>query len=104
MLSNIVIIQLLFGNNNQSILRWIIIDNIMSHSIATIDHFDLVFYAKIYVNVMRNLETFNWIFKEFDKKLKLQTNFTDVYESSKFDRKVISFRIIRLKGNLRHTD
>ena len=42
---------------------------------------------------MRNLETFNWIFEEFDKKLKLQTNFTDVYESSKFDRKVISLEL-----------
>ena len=33
---------------------------------------------------MQNLGNFEMNFEKFDKKLRLQTNFTDVYESSKF--------------------
>ena len=48
---------------------------------------------------MQNLGNFELNFTKIDKKLRLQTNFTDVYESSKFYRKVISFRRMRLKGS-----
>ena len=48
---------------------------------------------------MQNLGNFELNFTKIDKKLRLQTNFTDVYESSKFYRKVISFRSMRLKGS-----
>ena len=33
---------------------------------------------------MQNFGNFELNFEKFDKKLRLQTNFTDVYESSKF--------------------
>ena len=53
---------------------------------------------------MQNLGNFELNFTKIDKKLRLQTNFTDVYESSKFYRKVISFRSMRLKGSTQITD
>ena len=53
---------------------------------------------------MQNLGNFELNFTKIDKKLRLQTNFTDVYETSKFYRKVISFRSMRLKGSTQITD